>query len=132
MNLKLQFIAPTTEQNPKATVHISGKLGFNREAQNILNLTESSAIAFARNEADEDDDNLYAIVYDSQQEGAFKISKAGEYFNVGTKMMFDNMGVDYRSTRVIYDIVKWDYEGQKIYKMIKRTKKKKKKGMPNT
>lgn len=133
MELKLNFIKPPeSEINPKATIHLSGKLGFNKEAQKLLKLTEKAYIAFASNDADTNDDNLYAVVYHDVKEGAFKVSKAGEYYNVGTKLMFDNLSIDYRNSKVIYDIIRrGEYEGQEIFKLIKRVKKKKKKGEEN-
>ena len=87
-------------------------------------------IHFALNEEDENDLNLYAKIYDSAQEGAFKISKAGDYYYVNTKNLFDSLGIDYKNTKIIYDIVKGDYEGDTIIKMLRREIIKKKKGMP--
>jgi len=129
--MKLKFIkAEDTEHNAKATVHTTGKLGFSSDAIEFLQLTEVKTIQFAQNEDDENDLNLYAVIYSSAQEGAFKINKAGEYFYVNTKNLFDTLGIDYKNTRVIYDLVNGEYEGTPIIKMLRREIKKKKKDMP--
>lgn len=129
--MKLKFIkAEDTEHNAKATVHTTGKLGFSTDAIDFLQLTEQKTIQFAQNDEDENDLNLYAVIYDSTQEGAFRISKAGEYFYVNTKNLFDALGIDYKTSKVIYDLVKSEYEGKPIIKMLRREIKKKKKDMP--
>jgi hypothetical protein len=129
--MKLKFIkAEDLDRNAKATVHTSGKLGFSSDAMGLLGLDENKYIAFATNEEDVNDENLYAVVYGSTQEGAFKISKAGEYFYVNTKSMFEALGIDYKNVKIIYDIVKTQYEGDTIFKMLKREIKKKKKETP--
>lgn len=129
--MKLKFIkAEETGRNAKATVHTTGKLGFSRDAIDYLGISEESAIQFAQNTEDENDNNLYAKIYGSNQEGAFKIYKAGNYFYVNTKNLFDTLGIDYRNTKIIYDIVKGEYEGEQIIKMLRRDKIKKKKELP--
>lgn len=128
--MKLKFIkAEETERNAKATVHTTGKLGFSRDAIDYLNIAEENVIQFAQNAEDESDINLYAKIYSSPQEGAFKINKAGNYFYVNTKNMFDTLDIDYKNTKVIYDLVKGEYEGEQIIKMLRREIKKKKKDM---
>ena len=129
--MKLLFIkAEETERNAKATVHTSGKLGFSKDAIEYLGINEGNTIQFAQNTEDVNDKNLYAKVYSSIQEGAFRINKAGEYFYVNTKNMLDTLGVDYKNTKIIYDLVKGEYEGEQIVKMLRREIKKKKKELP--
>jgi hypothetical protein len=129
--MRLKFIkAEEIPQRAKATVHTSGKLGFSNEATDFLKLTEEKSIHFAQNEDDEADPNLYAIVNEDMQEGAFKVSKAGQYYYVNTKSLFDSLGVDYRKSKIIYDLVKAEYEGKPLIKMLRREIKKHKKEMP--
>ncbi len=126
--MKLRFIKISeTERNVKATVHTSGKLGFSSDAIKTLGIELNKSIAFAQNEDDVNDNNLYAVMHEGVQEGALKISKAGEYYYVNTKSLFDAIGIDYRNTRIIYDIVKTEYEGQPILKLLRREIKKKEK-----
>lgn len=129
--MKLKFINTSeSERKAKATVHTTGKLGFSSDANEIFALTELKYIAFAENEDDPNDKNLYAIIYESKQDGALKISKAGKYFYVNTKNMFDTLDIDYKKTKVIYDLVKGEHEGTQIIKMLRREINKKNKEMP--
>lgn len=126
--MKLKFFkAEEIENNAKATVHSTGKLGFSGDAIDFLNLKSGSSIQIGKNEEDENDQNLYAVVHSDMQEGAFKISKAGDYYYVNTKNLFDTLDIDYKKTKIIYDLVKSQYEGLAIIKMVKREIKKKKK-----
>lgn len=129
--MKLKFIkAEEIPQRAKATVHTSGKLGFSNDAIDFLKLTESKSIQFAQNEEDEADLNLYAIINEGMKEGCFKVSKAGQYYYVNTKSLFDSLGIDYRETKIIYDLVKSEYEGMPLIKMLRREIKKQKKEKP--
>jgi len=119
INLKF-FNAEEIKNIAKCTVHISGKLGFSSGAVKLFKITESKSIQIAQNEEDETDQNLYAIINDFVKPGAFKINKAGQYYYVNTKNLFDELGIDYKSTKVVYDITKADYEGTPIIKMTKR------------
>ena len=44
--------------------------------------------------------------------------------------MLDTLGVDYKNTKIIYDLVKGEYEGEQIVKMLRREIKKKNKELP--
>jgi hypothetical protein len=119
--MKLKFLnAEETGHRAKATVHSSGKLGFSGDAIDYLEIKEGKSIQFAQNEEDEHDLNLYAAVYESLHTGAFRINKAGNYFYVNTKNMFDALNVDYKGKRIIYDLVKFEYEGKPFVKMLRR------------
>ncbi|MHA8084924.1 hypothetical protein U8695_05005 [Aquirufa antheringensis] len=109
----------------KATVHSSGKLGFSIETNKILELDQYKFMQIATNEDDENDLNLYAILHKDEIEGAFRLIKAGSYYNLNTKGLFDKLNVDYQNSTVIYDIVKSDYEGRQILKLLRRDIKKK-------
>jgi alpha-amylase/alpha-mannosidase (GH57 family) len=126
MNLK--FIkANEISSKAKATIHKSGKLGFSNEATNYLKIKEGMYIMFAQNEDDSKDLNLYAILSEETKEEAFRISKAGEYFYVNTKGMFDSIEVDYSKKTIIYDIVKIEIDGNTIIKFNRREINKKNK-----
>lgn len=119
--MKLKYIkAEETGVNAKATVHTTGKLGFSKDAIDFLGIKEGSAIEFAVNEDDISDLNLYAKVHEREQEGAFKVNKAGAYYYVNTKKMFDALEIDYKKNRIIYDLIKIEYEGERIIKMLRR------------
>lgn len=126
ITMKLKFLnSAEAGRKAKVTIHTSGKLGFSGDAIDYLKITEGKSIQFAQNEENEQDLNLYAAVYEDVREGAFRINKAGNYFYVNTKNLFDTLNIDYKSKRVIYDLVKFDYEGQPMVKMMRRDIKKK-------
>jgi len=121
MKLKLKFIkSQDIDKNVKCSVHKTGKLGFSSSAIDKLQLTTDKTIAIAVNEDDKEDENLYVMINENSENDGFKISKAGDYYYVNTKALFDNIGVDYRNKKIIYDIVDFEYEGDKYYKLIKR------------
>jgi hypothetical protein len=124
--MKLKFIkAQDIDKNVKCAVHKTGKLGFSSSAIDKLNLTTDKGVMIAVNEDDDEDENLYMIINEKWNEDTFKVSKAGEYFYLNTKALFDTIGVDYRNKKIIYDIVDFDYDGNKMFKLIKREVKKK-------
>ncbi len=119
--MKLKFIkSQEIDKNVKCAIHKTGKLGFSSSAIEKLRLTIEKTLSIAVNEEDKEDENLYVAINEETNADGFKISKAGEYFYVNTKALFDTIGVDYRNKKIIYDIVDFDYEGQKLYKLLKR------------
>jgi hypothetical protein len=131
MGLKLRMLkAEETGRKAKATIHTSGKLGFSGDAIDYLAIKEGKSIQFAQNEDDEKDINLYAVLYDTMQEGALRINKAGSYYYVNTKSLFDTLYIPYKDKRIIYDLVKFEYEGQPFIKMLRREIKKNNKDLP--
>lgn len=105
----------------KCTIHRSGKLGFTEATAKHLEFNDSSAVKFA--EDDENSDILYLINKAEMDEDAFRICKAGRYFYVNTKLMFDNMNIDYKSRTVMFDMVRMkEIEGE-VYKLVKRISK---------
>lgn len=124
--MKLKFIkSEEIDKNVKCAIHKTGKLGFSSNAIDKLSLNTDKTVSIAINEEDDGDENLYVVVNEKAQESAFKLSKAGDYFYINTKALFDSLGIDYRNDKIIYDIVDFEYEGEKIYKLIKRVIKKK-------
>ncbi|MDP3150884.1 MAG: hypothetical protein Q8N83_17330 [Ignavibacteria bacterium] len=119
--MKLKFIDGSKYNlNVKCSIHLTGKLGFSQSAIDSLQLDNNKYVAFATNEEDKKDLTLYMVVYNEKKEGAFKIVKAGNYYYLNTKKMFDELGIDYKKKTIIYDISNCDYEGEKIYKLIRR------------
>lgn len=106
----------------KATVHKSGKLGFTDATARELGFDKSNEpyVKFARD--DEDPSTLYLINVRHEDEDAFRVYRAGNYYYVNTKLMFDSLGVDYKTVSVAYDMIKLDDENEEgeVYKMNKR------------
>ena len=122
MIMKLNFIkASEFAPNIKCSIHRNGKLGFSRSAIEFLKLNSNKSLMFAINEED-DNENLYFIIRDEIVEDAFRVNKAGSYLYLNTKSMFDKYNYDYRTTNIMFDIVKTDeiIEGNEVYKLIRR------------
>lgn len=124
--MKLKFITPDgLDKNLKATAHKSGKLGFTMDAAEKLKLTSERSVSVAVNEDDPSDTNLYVVINETVKEGSFKINKAGQYYYVNTKALFDTLKIDYKNDWVVYDISKETIDGQLIYRFKRRERDKK-------
>jgi hypothetical protein len=124
--MKLTFVnASNFNQNLKCTIHKSGKLGFSEAAISKLDFSNNRYVKIATNDDDENDKNLYLQVQQTSDEYCFAANKAGRYYYINTKTFFDNIGVDYRNQTVIFDIVEIEFEGQKLFKLIRREKRRK-------
>jgi hypothetical protein len=124
--MKLKFFNPEKlDRNLKATVHKSGKLGFTVEAAKKMSLAIDKSAGIAINEEDETDKSLYVVIFPNKQEGAFKISKAGAYYYLNTKALFDTLKIDYKNDWVVYDISTDRIEEQDFFKFTRRDKSKK-------
>jgi len=126
MNLKLKWINPEgLEKNMKATAHKSGKLGFTMDAAEKMQLSADKSVKIAINEEDSSDKNLYVMINSGVSDGGFKISKAGQYYYINTKALFDSLKIDYKKDWVVYDISREEVDGQQIYVFTRREKEKK-------
>ncbi len=120
MTLKLKFFNSDSFGSLKASIHYSGKLGFSESAIKRLNINNNMSALIAKNDEDETDESFYMILQEPAQETAFKFNKAGDYYSLNTKALFDNLGIEYRKKSIRFDIVETEYEGKKIYKLLKR------------
>lgn len=105
----------------KATIHSTGKLGFTEATAKELKLTKQSGIKFAT----DNDNNLYLINCRSYDEDSFRVLCTGNYFSVNAKVLFDNLGYDYKSKNIIFDMVKEKNDELEVYKLLKREKPRK-------
>lgn len=106
----------------KATIHSSGRLGFTAETAASLALSNSRYVKFAKD--DEDDQALYLLVTNQEDEDTFRVTKSGAYFYLPTALMFESFGYDFRKYNIMFDMVrKPDLDallsGQ-VYKLNKR------------
>lgn len=121
--MKIKFFNPNDlDRNIKATVHKTGKIGFTVDAAKKLSLSVDCSLSIGMNEDDTEDSNLYVMLHNTIETGAFKVSKAGGYYYVNTKVLFDTLKIDYINSAIIYDITEEDIEGYKVYKFNKRNK----------
>ena len=104
----------------KATIHASGKLGFSEATARELGLKDNSENYLQFAQDDENPDLLYLINNTMDDGDSFKVCKAGAYYYVNTKVMFDSLGIDYVSKTIIFDLIKLQDTVNEVYKMIKR------------
>jgi hypothetical protein len=125
--MKLEKIKPPDSAGLlKATIHSSGKLGFSAGAIKAMNINSNSFVQIALNAEDKSDQNLYAFITKQADENALKINKAGDYYYVNTKALFDKLEIDYRKNKIMFDIVEIEYEGEIVFKLVRREKDRKK------
>jgi len=124
--IKLKQIAAEEDRGiVKATIQKSGRLGFSLGAINELKLDEEKSISIFINEDDSTDKNLYIKVNEEKEENAFRVKKAGIYYYLNTKVFFDKLNINYQDKliTIIFDIIEFDNEGEKYFKLIRRDKK---------
>ena len=100
--------------NAKACIQKNGRLGFTREAAELLGLNEKTVLLFSLIEGG----NLAVIVCDDSEPRGFRVQKAGNYFYIRMKNFFDSQGLDYIERRVAYDISETTerFNGKTVFK----------------
>lgn len=108
----------------KATVQASGKLGFTADTAKELSLNDSKSIRLAQD--DDASKGLYLCALPTQESDSFKLLCAGSYYSINTTRLFNEMGIDFKSGLVIFDLSRDpsldEALGGKAYKMLKREK----------
>ena len=100
--------------NAKSTIQRNGRLGFTREAAELIGIHEGLSALFAVIP----NGDLALVVCDESESRGFKFQKAGEYFYIRMKNFFDSQSIDYVGKRVTYDISETSekYQGKTVYK----------------
>ena len=123
--IEFNFIKPQEDKGSvKLTVHKTGKLGFSKNAIEMLSLQDNRCCKFARGE---DGEKLYLLITNKKDEYTFNISKAGDYFYVKAKSFLSDLNIDYqdKETTTIFDISELE-EQKGVYKLSKRVINKRK------
>lgn len=125
--MELKFIEiDTNPLKPKATVHASGRLGFNAEAIAFMELSNKKNFRVAvAGETGESLKNIYLIEQDNAS-GAAKVAKTGDYYYLNVGNLFEDLEVDYKNYSIIYDIKKQLYNDKDMYVLKMRKPKLKK------
>ena len=113
------------DKNLKVTVHKTGKMGFTSDAATKLKLPTNKSADIGFNEADLTDKNLYLFIYPEDKKGQFKVIKAGQYYYLNTKVLFDNLKIDYTKDTISYEIVPEDVNDNRVYVLKRKLKLKK-------
>lgn len=124
--MKIKFHSPKElERNLKISIHKSGKMGFTVEAAKKLKLSTGKSAAIGTNEEDLSDDSLYLMMYEGIEDDAFRVSKAGAYYYINTKPLFDALKMDYSKGDMVYDMTEQKIGEDLVYKLKRRGVKKK-------
>jgi hypothetical protein len=122
----IRFFAPKNAAGKvKCTIHRNGKLGFSSAAAKDLKVSNLSFAKFGQ-KSDAADTSLYMLITEEFDQECFKINKAGTYYYINTKALFDDMKIDYAGSKIIFDLFLMP-GNEHIYKMIKREIKRKSK-----
>ncbi|MCG8378152.1 MAG: hypothetical protein MI865_01620, partial [Proteobacteria bacterium] len=112
-SMDLKFISPRElSGTAKATVHKTGKLGLSAGAADKLDLDDYSDkyVKVAINGDYTDDKNLYIILLEDESEDVYKVAKAGQYFYINLKHLFEKLNEDYKNDSIVYDVRKGDFD----------------------
>lgn len=121
--MKIKFLdAKQFEGTLKCTVQSNGKLNFSSSAIKAMALDNHKSVRFAYNQEGKSKDELYLLIQDKITDDAFKVNKAGNYYYLNAKSLFDNLGVDYVHHSVVFDLIKTNevIDGLTLYKMNRR------------
>lgn len=117
-----KFNAKEYTSKLKATIQASGKLGFTQETIKTLELTPDCSVLIGQEEGQ--GGNLYMGVLREQREDAFPVIASGQYVNLNTKQLFDELKVEYTKWTIMYDLLRFkdgdDAMGAECYKMVMR------------
>lgn len=105
----------------KATIHKTGKLGFSAGAEDFMDIKDETFFKIGFNNSSDTDEKIY-IVRSNKEDTSFKVSKAGMYYYINLKNVFDKRGIDYKNKSYIYDIKKENSEGTEYFILTKRKK----------
>ena len=104
----------------KATIQKTGKLGFTEATSTSMKLDENTAIQFA---GDEDDPSMLYLInhVPADQPNTFKVCRAGRYFYVNARVLFESLGFDYEKSTIMFDLKRdQTYADMEVYLMKKR------------
>jgi hypothetical protein len=119
--VKFKYLTPKDNLGViKATIHKTGKMGFSTGAIKVLGLDKNRYFKLAVNDEDENDNNLYLVLAKESDKDAFMTNKAGPYYYLRVKHVLDELGIDYSSETVIYDIREMRDGDVRYYRLTKR------------
>lgn len=106
----------TAPLKPKATVHKSGKLGFNGDAAEFMNLRGNETFCVAYDDEIGPDGNLYLLHPQPTvpDDSCIEVAKAGDYFHLNLRNFFERHGIDYEKYKIIYDVDEQDGEPEYV------------------
>lgn len=121
--MELNFLSIADINNKaKATIHMSGKLGFNSEAADLMKLDSVRGFKIAIDGEITDFKFIFLLPSKEEDENTVKLLKAGEYYSLSLGSVFSKLGINYTDYKVIFDIALDKYQERDIYKLKRRPK----------
>ncbi len=120
VTLRFHKLSDINPGRAKATPHRTGKTGFSGEAITYLGIKEGMYLRVASNEDDPNDENLYGALSAEQGDDGLRICKAGRYYYVNTRGLYDQIGFDYAAGKYTFDISKIKIGDEEYIKFTKR------------
>ena len=105
---------------PLASIHLTGKLGFNMDASKFMKLESRPSFVVATRTNDSKATQIFLIETEDDLGNDISpvtVSKAGEYYYLNIRNMLDQLGLDYEGRISVYKIAKSeeDYKGHPLY-----------------
>ena len=121
--MELNFLSIAELNNKaKATIHMSGKLGFNSEAAELMKLDSVSSFKVAIDGELSNYKSIFLLPTQVEDDNTVKLLKAGEYYSLSLASIFNKLEINYTDYKVIFDITVENYKEDVIYKLKKRAK----------
>lgn len=121
--LQLKFIeVDANAGKAKATIHVTGKLGFNKEAEKMIKLSEQTYFKIGVDGEVGNSKNVYLVEANAEETGAIRVSKAGDYYYLNTTTVFDTLKLKYKLLKIIFDIEQSEYENRRMFILNRRKK----------
>ena len=113
---------------PMATIHLAGKLGFNMDASKFMSLDGRPSFVVATKIDDLKAQQIFLIETENSIGNDIPpvvVSKAGSYYYLGIRNVLDQLGIDYKSRIIVYEITiaEKDYMGCPLF-VLSRVKNK--------
>ena len=121
----MQFLnVDNTTTKPKATIHVTGKLGFNMEAAKLMAFDEETRYRVAVDDAS-NASRVYLVTASTSEKSVVKVAKAGQYYYINLAPIFRQIGMEYEKYIISFDVDKSEYEGNDMFVLTRRRKKEK-------
>lgn len=117
--MELEFAdVRTAPLKPKATVHTTGKIGFNSDAAEFMRLDGDEVFCVAYDPEQGPDGDLYLLPPgpDAPDESCIEVVQAGDYYHLNMRRFFERYGVDYSRYKITYDVQERDGQGYLLAK----------------
>lgn len=113
----------------KATIHQTGKLGFNIEAKGYMDLSGDKCFKIAFEPESSNIERIYLVEW-WESDGVLKVNKAGDYYFLKLTNVLNRMKVNYKRYVIGFSIVKsedpyidGEGEGHDMYILTKNKEK---------